>query len=87
MESHGSKSVTKKYIPPSPHGVLEGPKNLREHLIRAKFPKQITVRKSSRQKLGFKHCQSKCVMCDFSPKFINSVVSSVTNFKVSIYLT
>ena len=76
--------VLKSTFPQAPMVCWKRPKNLREHLIRAKLPKQITVRKSSRQKLGFKHCQSKCVMCDFSPKFINSVVSSVTNFKVPI---
>ena len=54
------------------------PKNLREILIRAKLPKELDVRRSSRDKTGFKHCAFNCTMCKFSSKFARSILSSVT---------
>ena len=74
----------KKIFPSPPMVCWKRPRNLREFLIRAKLPKEISIRRSSRPKLGFKHCKHKCVMCDYSPKFASSIVSSETNIKVPI---
>ena len=60
------------------------PKKLREILIRAKLPKELNVRRSSRNKTGFKHCGFNCIMCKFSSKFAKSIVSSVTKENVPI---
>ena len=60
------------------------PKNLKEILIRAKLPKEDNIRRSSRNKIGFKHCGFDCMMCKFSPKFANNIVSSVTKEKITI---
>lgn len=76
--------ILKKVFPNPPMICWKRPKNLREFLIRAKLPKEISVRRSSRPKLGFKHCQSKCIMCEYSPKFSNCIISSETNVKVPI---
>ena len=74
----------KKIFPEPPMVCWKRPKNLREFLIKAKLPKEITIRRSSREKLGFKHCGKNCMMCKYSPKFANSVVSSVTKEKIPI---
>ena len=46
----------KKVFPQPPMVTWTRPKNLREILIRAKLPKELNVRRSSRNKTGFKHC-------------------------------
>ena len=76
--------ILKKIFPDSPMVCFKRPKNLREFLIRAKLPKEVSIRRSARPKLGFKHCNHNCVMCNYSPKFVNHIVSSKTNIKVPI---
>ena len=63
----------KKVFPQPPMVTWTRPKNLREILIRAKLPKELNVRRSSRNKTGFKHCGFNCIMCKFSPKFAKSI--------------
>lgn len=76
--------ILKKIFPEPPMVCWKRPKNLREFLIKAKLPKEISIRRSNREKLGFKHCGKNCMMCKYSPKFANSVVSSVTKEKIPI---
>ena len=56
------------------------PKNLSEFIVRAKLSKEISIRRSTHPKLGFKHCNHNCVMCNYSPKLL--IVSSKTNINV-----
>ena len=76
--------ILKKIFPDPPMVCYKRPKNLREFIVRAKLPKEISIRRSTRPKLGFKHCNHNCVMCNYSPKFANHIVSSKTNIKVPI---
>ena len=75
----------KKIFPSPPMVCWTRPKNLREHLIRAKLPKEISLVKSNRERLGFTHCNRYCMMCKHSPKFAGSVMSSTT--KEVFYIT
>ena len=59
-------------------------KNLKDHLIKAKLPKENVNRRSERKKFGFKHCKKDCTMCKFSPNFANHVVCSKTKEKIEI---
>ena len=52
-------------------------------LIKAKPSKEIYIRRSSHEKLGFKHCGKNCMIFNYSQKLTNSVVSSVTKEKIS----
>ena len=76
--------IMKKIFPEPPMVCWTRPKNLREYLIRAKLPREVTVRRSRRNNTGFRHCDRDCIMCKFSPKFIDHIVSSVTKEKVPI---
>ena len=75
----------KKIFPNPPMVCWSRPKNLREILIRAQLPKEISIRKSDRSKNGFKHCNKvTCKMCKMSPAFANFIVSSSTKEKIPI---
>jgi hypothetical protein len=83
------KAMTKnprlKEIFPSPPMITwTRSKNLKDHLIKAKLPKENVNRRSERKKFGFKHCKKDCTMCKFSPNFANHVVCSKTKEKIEI---
>lgn len=69
----------KRIFPSPPMLCWKRTKNLREFLIRAKLPKEISLRRSCRKKTGFTHCNRNCNMCKFSPNFASNVISSRTN--------
>ena len=68
----------KRTFPEAPMICWTRPKNLRDHLIKAKLPPIITERRSDRDKNGFSHCGRNCKMCQNSPRFCKSVVNSKT---------
>lgn len=76
----------KKIFPEPPMVCWTRPKNLREFLIRAQLPKD---NRPSRNKFGFKQCGFNCMLCKFSPRFVDNIVSSVTHESIPIlsYLT
>ena len=76
----------KKVFPEPPMVCWSRPKNLIEFLSRAQLPKD---NRPSRNKLGFKQCGFNCMLCKFSPKFVNNIVSSITHETIPIlsYLT
>ena len=76
--------LLKKIFPEAPMVCWTRPKNLRECLIRAKLPKILEPKRPSRNKIGFKHCGYDCILCKFSPKFADNIVSSVTKEKFPI---
>lgn len=76
--------LLKKIFPDPPMVCWTKPKNLREFLIRAKLPKSLVPKRPSRNKIGFKHCGNDCMLCKFSPKFVNNIVSSVTKETIPI---
>ena len=59
-------------------------KKLRECLIREKLPKILEPKRTSRNKIGFTHSGNDCILCKFSPKLVDNIVSSETNEKFPI---
>ena len=68
----------KRIFPDPPMVCWTRPKNLREHIIKAKLPLADPPRRSQRQKPGFKHCDRNCLMCTQSPQFSSSFTSTTT---------